>query len=273
MAETLHDPSKDQLTDPATDRETERATEAGIRSQPLHHEIADSLIREILQGRYQPGDRLPSERDLAARFDANRGSVREAVKKLEQIGLVEVQPGGGRIMPLQESSLDVVGYLFAMNERPDPALVHQVLTVMSSLMQLAVESAVGQASDEDIVELRAIVAELLEPGIDQEARFAARMALGHKFMRSSNNLPLMLIARSLRIQFVEHLVGFNRQFNIRKAPHREKLMELDRALIERDTSTASRCMREIFEADKATLMNFLRTDTATPPQNLSEPEA
>ena len=42
-----------------------------------HKEIAETLTNEILRGRYLPGDRLPSERDLSARFDANRGAVRE----------------------------------------------------------------------------------------------------------------------------------------------------------------------------------------------------
>ena len=232
---------------------------SGQKALPLHHEIAETLIHEILTGRYQPGDRLPSERDLAARFQANRGSVREAVKKLEQIGLVNVQPGGARILPVEESSLEVIGHLFTLKDIPDPALVDQVLTVVASLMRLAVESAVHEASDTDINELRNIVAELLQPGIDQEMRLAARMALGHKFLRSSNNLPLMLIARSLRIQFVEHLAGFNRQFNVRKAVHRVKLEQLDQALLQRDAETASRCMREIFESDKANLLAFLRT--------------
>jgi len=252
MAETLHNQSVSAA-----------AAAVANRSKPLHHEIAEHLIREILTGRYQPGDRLPSERELATRFDANRGSVREAVKKLEQIGLVDVQPGGTRVMPLDQSSLDVIGYLFSLDENPQPALVNQVLTVMSSLMQLAVESAVSEATDEDIRELRAIVAELLQPGIDQETRFAARMALGHKFMRSSNNLPLMLIARSLRMQFVEHLVDFKRPLKFKKASHREKLTELDQALSQRDVATASRCMRQIFAADKETLLKFLARNTAT----------
>jgi DNA-binding FadR family transcriptional regulator len=57
-----------------------------------HEEIADSLTRDILVGQYRTGERLPSERDLAARFDANRGAVREAMKKLEQLGIACVSP-------------------------------------------------------------------------------------------------------------------------------------------------------------------------------------
>ena len=50
-----------------------------------HDQIAGSLIQDILSGQYRVSERLPSERDLATRFDANRGAVREAMKKLEQM--------------------------------------------------------------------------------------------------------------------------------------------------------------------------------------------
>ncbi len=57
-----------------------------------HEEIADSLTHDILVGQYRTGERLPSERDLAVRFVANRGAVREAMKKLEQLGLADIRP-------------------------------------------------------------------------------------------------------------------------------------------------------------------------------------
>ena len=88
-----------------------------------HEEISEQLIEEILAGRYQPQDRLPSERDLAARFSANRGAVREAMKRLEQLGLASVQPGGARVQSLKEASLDVVAHLLQRGELLEASLV------------------------------------------------------------------------------------------------------------------------------------------------------
>jgi DNA-binding FadR family transcriptional regulator len=48
-------------------------------SNTISQEIADTLRDEVLRQRYRSGDRFPSERDLAARFDASRGAVREAL--------------------------------------------------------------------------------------------------------------------------------------------------------------------------------------------------
>ena len=59
-----------------------------------------SIIKDIFDGGYHEGDALPSERDLALHFGAYRGSVREALKLLEEIGLVDIQPKGKiRIRP------------------------------------------------------------------------------------------------------------------------------------------------------------------------------
>ena len=51
------------------------------------------LVEDVLSGRYEPGEKLPTQRALAAELDVNMASVREAVKRLEQLGLVEVRQG------------------------------------------------------------------------------------------------------------------------------------------------------------------------------------
>ena len=58
-------------------------------AQSKAEDIFGVLRSEILIGQYRSGERLPSERDLAARFESNRGLIREAIKKLEQLGIVE----------------------------------------------------------------------------------------------------------------------------------------------------------------------------------------
>ena len=63
--------------------------------------IAEGLRAQILSGKYAPGERLPSERDLSVSLGANRSSVREAMKKLEQLGMIAIRPGGGaRVVPM-----------------------------------------------------------------------------------------------------------------------------------------------------------------------------
>jgi GntR family transcriptional regulator, transcriptional repressor for pyruvate dehydrogenase complex len=61
--------------------------------------LSDEAVRQVKslidRGELQPGDKLPSERELVKRLSVSRASVREALRVLEALGLVEVQPGLG----------------------------------------------------------------------------------------------------------------------------------------------------------------------------------
>jgi DNA-binding FadR family transcriptional regulator len=62
---------------------------------PNARHIAQALADEILAGRLKPGEQLPSERALAARYGVGRPLVREALRSAEELGLVETRPGRG----------------------------------------------------------------------------------------------------------------------------------------------------------------------------------
>jgi GntR family transcriptional regulator, transcriptional repressor for pyruvate dehydrogenase complex len=66
----------------------------GTTSATLSGQIHARLRAEILSGRYEPGDALPSERRLSEELEANRHAVREALKRLQQAGLVAISQGG-----------------------------------------------------------------------------------------------------------------------------------------------------------------------------------
>ena len=61
----------------------------------LWKSIADTLLAEIGAGHYRPGDRLPTEAQLAARFGVNRHTVRHAVASLTETGLLHARRGAG----------------------------------------------------------------------------------------------------------------------------------------------------------------------------------
>jgi GntR family transcriptional repressor for pyruvate dehydrogenase complex len=167
-----------------------------------HEEIADVLTNEILRGQYRVGERLPSERDLAAKFDANRGAVREALKKLEQLGLTDIHPGGARVRPIEEANLDVIGALMALEDVPDPDLIEQLLEAMGALMRLAAKRAVERASDSELETARQLLRKTRVEGISEEDAAQARMALSHHLMELSGNLVLRLIGNSLHVQIM-----------------------------------------------------------------------
>jgi GntR family transcriptional regulator len=67
-------------------------------TDPMYRQIADDLRQEIESGRLGPGSQLPTELELRERFDASRDTVRDAIKCLISLGLVETRPGQGRFV-------------------------------------------------------------------------------------------------------------------------------------------------------------------------------
>ncbi len=66
-----------------------------VKRTNIAEEIAEQLTIMILQGELNPGDRLPSEQELMEQLSVGRSSVREAIRSLSVMGLVDVRHGNG----------------------------------------------------------------------------------------------------------------------------------------------------------------------------------
>lgn len=143
-----------------------------------HHEhIANTLTKEILSGLYRPGDRVPSERDLAARFEVSRGAAREALQRLDQLGVLVVQPGGARVAPVEQASLDIIGHLLDLDDLPPVDLVDEILQVVKGLISLATERAVQRGSAQEIESITALLSRLIQAAdAERRRRHAIRVA-------------------------------------------------------------------------------------------------
>src|SRR5436190_23118892 len=75
--------------------------------------VFSRLMEDVLSGRYEPGEKLPTQRTLAAELGVNMASIREAVKRLEQLRLVEVRHGDAmRVRDWREhGGLDVIAHV------------------------------------------------------------------------------------------------------------------------------------------------------------------
>lgn len=64
-----------------------------IARRKLSHQIEERLLAEVQAGHVRPGDLLPSERELMARFQVGRPAIREAMQNLQRMGLIEIRHG------------------------------------------------------------------------------------------------------------------------------------------------------------------------------------
>jgi GntR family transcriptional repressor for pyruvate dehydrogenase complex len=110
------------------------------------------LRRDILTGRFQPGDRLPPERELATRLSTNRNTLREALRVLESENLVRARQGDGTIV-LDWRGGGEINLLpaFLAERTPADDRFDAVLTLLH-LRQRLMDEAIGRATISGTVE-------------------------------------------------------------------------------------------------------------------------
>ena len=115
--------------------------------------VREYIIHHILEEGLKPGDPLPTEAQLAETLGMGRSSIREAVKKLQSLGIVEVRHGTGLFV--RESNFDplreMVGYVI----RFSPSALKEIGEVRFLLESAAIEEVVPRFSATDIRDLEA----------------------------------------------------------------------------------------------------------------------
>jgi len=235
--------------------------------------IAKQLRDEILGGRYRPGERLPSERDLSSWMEANRGSVREALKKLEQQRLIEIRPGGGaRVTPVEEASLDILEHLLVVDGTPDPVLTAQCLDVLELLFTGAVRFAVERGSDEELVQARKLLRVMWDPKTDEERYLQALGELTQLIHAASRNLVLQLVRNGIRSLFERRSELAQLRLPRTRIGAVSKMLE--RALAVRDAAAAQEGARELVRANRERLLKAVEAErTRAKAPSISEEES
>jgi len=209
------------------------------------------LRDEILRGQYRPTERLPSERDLVIRFETSRGTIREAFKKLEQLGVISIQPGGARVVPIEDCTLAILGPLLDRDKIPDQKLVSQALEVGNVLISFAVEHAMANDGNTTVSEARAIVKEILDADIEEIRAVMGPPRLIEIFVKNADHLVLRLMINSLRSDVVTRLQTMGLQ--PKKNPHllqqfaknlKQFAKNLDGALISHDSKKINLVMQD-----------------------------
>jgi len=134
-----------------------------IRPKKISEEIVEQIKALISRGELKPGERIPSERDLATMLGVSRPSVREAIMVLEAMGFLDSRQGGGTyVRSLTESSLaDPLTNL--VNDK-DPRMLHALTEVRMGLETWSAYLAAKRATPEEVEKLRNLYATMAEQG-------------------------------------------------------------------------------------------------------------
>ncbi|GAA0456444.1 putative transcriptional regulator, GntR family protein [Actinoplanes capillaceus] len=171
-----------------------------ISRQSVSDQVFGRLRDAIVSGRYAADETLPSERELSATFEVNRHAVREALRRLQQLGLVQVSQGGAtRVLDWRATAgLDLTMALAGAEDvLPVATLERDVLEMRACIGADAARLCAERAGPG----ARAAIAEAVDryaAAIPDLARMGeADLALWRRIIEGSGNIAYLLAFNSL----------------------------------------------------------------------------
>ncbi len=200
-----------------------------VTPEKLSTAVTRQIEKLILRGILRPGERLPSERELAERLGVSRPSLREAVAELQDKGLLSTRAGAGIFVA------DVLGSAFS------PALIRlfadhdeavfDYIAFRRDMEGLAAERAARLASDTDLKVIQAVFDKMeaahQKSDPKAEARLDAEFHMG--IIEASHNVVMLHMMRSM-YQLLQEGVFYNRQVMFKQRTTRGALLDQHRAI-------------------------------------------
>lgn len=182
-----------------------------IGKQRVAEEIVQQLRGLILRGHYGTGDKLPPERKLAEELGVNRASLREAIKALEQMGLVKTRQGDGtRVLDfMQTAGVELVSHLVAgtADGIPSVEVLEDVLEFRRIFARDVAHMAAEKASAEDIARLEDL-AKRAESDLNPEELLKVDFEFYLELTRAAKNRVFQLLINTVRAAVMSHAVFF-----------------------------------------------------------------
>ena len=126
-----------------------------VRKGRRYEQVAEQIQELIARGVLKPGDKLPAERELAAKFGVGRSSLRDAIRTLEVTGVLESRHGSGTV--IRELSADSLVVPLAQVLTRKRELVAELLDVRRMIEPALAGRAARNASGEEIAQLEEIL--------------------------------------------------------------------------------------------------------------------
>lgn len=214
-----------------------------IKKRSISDQVFEQIKQQIISGNWAPGDKIPSELELAKIFDVSRVSVRDAINRLVGMGVLYVRRGEGTFVSemLPEDYFNTLLPIL-MVEKPN---LIQMLEFRSILEVESIKLACRRANDDDIARLQKTVANMKKNRGDN-IKFAAEDLNFHLAIAIATHNAVIIKVNAIihdllkmAMEKVIELMGFDNGIY-----YHEKMLD---ALIARDEETATNLMREHIE--------------------------
>jgi len=221
----------------------------------LYEEIVEQLKSRIISRDIAPGDKLPTERALAETLQVNRSTVREALRKLESLDLVEIRHGDGVYVKdyLESGSLELVHEILFKDGLLDPAVFQNLLDLRRLLVPEMAWCAAQNRTEADMNDLEQIVFHSDDVAIGERDR-----RLHHVIARSSGNVLFVLLLNAFTRQADQYydLYFKDAQHGIESSIFHKAVYE---AIRDQDANKAKQVMTDVLNAAETNMLKLIKS--------------
>ena len=176
--------SDSKLTSPANS--VVNSEKIAVRGNRVYHNIFEELQQRIRQGDWLPGDRMPSIAQLAKELQVGAGTIREALRSLQSIGLIKIEHGSGVYITGARPSTELSSHFQNVGDGLLLALAETRRILEPELASLAAE----RGTDEELTEIEGLVRQMEEE--DKNGNdFAELDVLFHRKIAEAARNPIL----------------------------------------------------------------------------------
>jgi len=218
-----------------------------------YQQVIDYLKKGIIDKKYQLWDKLPSERELSEQLGVSRNSVREALRVLEIMGVVQSHQGAGNYVAdgFEKSLVETMSMMYALNKIDD----RQVSDYRQALETQAYALAMEHISDEDIVQMKRCI-QMTQECEKMEDKAHWDKVFHYTMVRASKNWMLITNIEALN-QIIDEFI-LNMRNSISKTEEGAELLrqahcQMVEALEEKDMEKGMKALEAHFQYIKNSL--------------------
>ena len=218
-----------------------------IKSTKVYEQVVEQIKTMIIDGTLKKGDKLPSERDLAEQLMVSRTSVREAIRALQVIGLVDSRQGGGNFIreSFENSLFEPLSMMF-MLEQSKPEDILQ----LRRIIEVETASLTAKKINEDQIRELGQLIERLKENNEEDINVILDKEFHYKIARASGNfivINILNVISTLMDEFIKGARGMILSDESNKGKLTEQHENIYEALKRHDPEGASQAMRRHFE--------------------------
>lgn len=233
-----------------------------IKKTRVYKTIIEQIKESIKRGELKPGDKLPSERELAERLSVSRSAVREAFSALESSGVVDTLPGTG-IFLKKDSNEELIHAIdgILQNKGNDLDIV-ELLEVRQGIEVQAAYLAALRRTDQDLKRIKKAYENLEKAAKSGKVAAEEDLEFHISVVKASHNQMLLQIIKLFLNKFYHSIEKF--RIEDMKIPDQQKIsldiehLNIYQAIEEKDTEKAQNAMWKHYENVKLSYLTQIK---------------